>query len=803
MSNLFTKIRTRFSPNVTYVIILFIIFGAALFLRVYFPYKHVFVDGQVIFKMTDCWYHMRLVENLLHHFPYLISFDPYTAFPTGQNVAFAPFFDLFLGFVIWIAGLGSPTKHTMEIIGAYFPAILGALTAIVVYFIGREIFNRNVGLLSAALIAILPGQFLFRSLLGYTDHHVAEVFFSTTTMLFLIMALKTAKENNMTFSRIWRRKYNNIRKLLAYIFLTGLFLGIYIISWIGSPLFILIIFIYIIIQYTVDHLRGKSTDYLCIIGFPSFLIALIITVPFLHHGQLETMHLASLAIGILTFLVLSGVSRLMATKNIRRAYYLLVLIGFALVGLLGFHIVAPSLLSSMLSKFSIFVPKGSALTISEVKPLLFFHGAFSLKLTWQFFTTTFFIAIISLGLVIYTVIKKANAEKTLFLTWSGVMLLATLGQNRFAYYFAVNVALLSGYFCWRIPGWISEILKQNGSGVLSLTNKNTKKGKTSKSEKKLKEKKRRDKKRKKPGSFIPEYLRQKYVDIGITVIVVFFVVFYPNIRMAIGDASSPFSNPNKDWYNSLIWMRENTPDPFQNPDFYYELYKKPLPGKGYSYPESAYGVMSWWDYGHWITYIAHRIPNSNPHQRGAGRVARFFTSQNENSASKILNRLGSKYVIIDNKMAMEEKFYAMAIFAGKNWSQFFGVYYQKTDGKLKPVMLYYPEYYRSMCSRLYNFEGNAVIPVNSTGVISYIERIDKKGTKYKKISDYKLFPTYEEAKTFLKTHPDYKIVGTNPFISPVPLEKLKHYRLIHKSDSSLTKQGGKKNSCVKIFEYIP
>ena len=184
-------------------------------------------------------------------------------------------------------------------------------------------------------------------------------------------------------------------------------------------------------------------------------------------------------------------------------------------------------------------------------------------------------------------------------------------------------------------------------------------------------------------------------------------------------------------------------------------------------------------------------------------MARFFTSQNENSASKILNRLGSKYVIIDNKMAMEEKFYAMAIFAGKNWSQFFGVYYQKTDGKLKPVMLYYPEYYRSMCSRLYNFEGNAVIPVNSTGVISYIERIDKKGTKYKKISDYKLFPTYEEAKTFLKTHPDYKIVGTNPFISPVPLEKLKHYRLIHKSDSSLTKQGGKKNSCVKIFEYIP
>ena len=790
------KIRNCFPLKVIYIVALFAIIGIALFLRVYFPYEHVFVDSRVIFKMTDCWYHMRLVENLLHHFPYLISFDPYSIFPTGQNVAFAPFFDLLLGFVIWIAGLGNPTKHTMEIVAAYFPATMGALTTIVVYFIGKEVFNRNVGLLSAALIAILPGQFLFRSLLGYTDHHVAEVFFSTMTMLFLIMAVKTAKENDITFSHIWKGDWKNVRKLLSYIFLTGLFLGIYIISWIGSPLFILIIFIYIIIQYIVEHLRGKSTDYLCIIGFPSFLTALIITVPFLHHGRLEAMHLVSLAVGILTFSVLNGVSKLMATKNIRRVYYPLVLIGLTLVGLLGFHIVAPSLLSSMLSRFSIFMPSGSALTISEVKPLLFFHGAFSLKLTWQFFTTTFFIAIISLGLVIYTVIKKANAEKILFLTWSVVMLLATLGQNRFAYYFAVNVALLSGYFCWRMPGWISEILKQNGSGALSLTNKNTKEGKKAKSEK------RWDRKRKKPRSFIPEYLRRRYVVIAITVILVFFVVFYPNIRMAISSASFP-SGPNRDWYNSLIWMRENTPDPFQNPDFYYELYKKPSAGKGYSYPESAYGVMSWWDYGHWITYIAHRIPNSNPHQTGAGGVARFFISQDENSASKILNKLGSKYVIIDNKMAMEEKFYAMAIFAGKNWSQFFGVYYQKADGKVKPVMLYYPEYYRSMCSRLYNFEGNAVIPVNSTGVISYIERINKKGTKYKKISDYKLFPTYKEAKTFLKTHPDYRIVGTNPFISPVPLEKLKHYRLIHKSDSSVTKQRGKKNSCVKIFEYIP
>jgi len=31
--------------------------------------------------------------------------------------------------------------------------------------------------------------------------------------------------------------------------------------------------------------------------------------------------------------------------------------------------------------------------------------------------------------------------------------------------------------------------------------------------------------------------------------------------------------------------------------------------------EGEYGVLSWWDYGHWITTIGERIPNANPFQQ--------------------------------------------------------------------------------------------------------------------------------------------------------------------------------------------
>ncbi|GAI14766.1 unnamed protein product, partial [marine sediment metagenome] len=58
----------------------------------------------------------------------------------------------------------------------------------------------------------------------------------------------------------------------------------------------------------------------------------------------------------------------------------------------------------------------------------------------------------------------------------------------------------------------------------------------------------------------------------------------------------------------------------------HELYEAPPQGQKYEYPESSYSVMSWWDYGHWITRIAHRIPISNPFQQGASLSAalQFF-----------------------------------------------------------------------------------------------------------------------------------------------------------------------------------
>jgi dolichyl-diphosphooligosaccharide--protein glycosyltransferase len=282
------------------------------------------------------------------------------------------------------------------------------------------------------------------------------------------------------------------------------------------------------------------------------------------------------------------------------------------------------------------------------------------------------------------------------------------------------------------------------------------------------------------------------------------------LLIAFVACSSPVSTliiPD-DWHASLVWLRQNTPDPFQAPNFLDNYPPCDIPGQGYDYPSSAYWVMSWWDYGCWIIDTAKRLPNAMPQEKGAGDAALFFTAQDEASGSQVLDRLGSKYVIIDYSMASANgKFYAMVVWAGKSQSQFFDVFYQGTQaGTLQPVILYYPEYYQSMCSRLYFFAGKEWVP-QQTLAVSWTEReltsTEGNTFKAKVISDQKTFPTYDSAKAFVDADQDYRIVGTDPLVSPVPLEKLEHYTLIHQSPSVVATQQSENISYVEIFEYLP
>ncbi len=710
--------------------ILFTVFGISLIIRTVLPYARVFGGEMVMFGSDDPVYHLRLIENMLfgNHFPHRIYFDPYTLFPHGDHLHFAPLFDLIPAFFTWLISLGAPTRMLMETVGAYYPAVLGALVVFPVYFIGKELYSREVGLLSAFLIAILPG-FLFRSILGAMDHHVGEVLFSTIAMMFLVMALKRAKTAGITFDHIARGDWKTLRNPLVYIFLAGFSFGLYALTWVGCVLFAFIIFVALFALYLIEHLRGNSTDYLCMVGVPVFLIPLLMIIPFLKHpGMYRSAHVASLLIGALVVLLLSILSTVMTRKGIARHAYPVAVLGMGILALVFLNVLFPSQYASLIHAMGWVKYSTGMQVIGEMHPM-------TLGAALGHFSTCFYVSLVAFAFVIYGVIRKWRPEETLFLVWCFVdlMLLGVMfdmfgirpppiGQNRFVYYYAVNVALLCGLFAVRVTQFSFAFFAETGKPKAEGKRIKGKKEKQKEEEGKRGQKVE-SKKKEVPETGIRKIKQYVTPNRIIVLIVVIFIIFYPfpfniakpfpanmpeNFERTYYQAKAGPSVFHPDWYESLLWMRNNTPDPGVD---YYALYEEPPRNEDYKYPDSAYGVMSWWDYGHVITLYAHRIPNSNPFQGGIGGTnedgsirpgaCTFFVSSDEGEANWILDELGTRYVISDLEMAdvwgicswlgRTPKFSAITVWAGN--SQYFNSL---------------SRYYNTMEARLHLFDGTRV-----------------------------------------------------------------------------------------------
>jgi dolichyl-diphosphooligosaccharide--protein glycosyltransferase len=223
--------------------------------------------------------------------------------------------------------------------------------------------------------------------------------------------------------------------------------------------------------------------------------------------------------------------------------------------------------------------------------------------------------------------------------------------------------------------------------------------------------------------------------------------------------------------------------------------------------------MSWWDYGHMITYIAKRIPNANPFQAGvagANGSAAFFMSQSETGANTILKNDGTRYVITDIEMDTG-KFWAMATWY--NTSAGAGPYQRPylvpspdNPGQYGAVTLYDIPYFQTMVSKLHNFDGSMTEPTTAY-YVEYTES-GSSGRPYPVI-------TRAENMDFAKAKANVDLFnGKAPagqraailndiMLKPLSsIPALQHYRLVHESPRNVLSSSPPDVKYVKIFEFV-
>ncbi|MBN1235652.1 MAG: oligosaccharyl transferase, archaeosortase A system-associated [Methanotrichaceae archaeon] len=773
----------------------------SFYLRAIVPWNRVFSGDNVIFSSeTDAWYHMMLAKGTVINLQRL-WFDPMTYFPHGTPLHFGPFLSWAIATFSYIFGLGHPSNHLIEVVGAFMPAVLGALLVFPAYFIGRELFGKNCGLISALIIAVLPGQVFSRTTLGFTDHHAAEILFSSLTMMFLLLALRSGK--GMSFAAV-QRGWTAFKRPLLYSALAGVSLGLYIDAWSSGFLFEGIILLFIMMQSIFDHIRGKNVEYLGISGAIAFLVATLLVLPFVdsyygfNHYLYSLFQPTILLLGVVGVIFFAVLSRFIREKGFSRYYYPGALAGLVVIGTTTLYFAIPSFTRPLLAGFAIFQQRtGGAATVGEASALLSQGGAFSFSSVLTSFPgfgsyptffqlpeilailfSTFTFALVALILLAVRNLKFQKPAEILILTWSLIILIMALAQNRFTYYYAINVAILTGFL-------VTWVLQRFGIRDVEFGSEMAKG----------------------PVDLIASNLK-----IILAAILIFAFIIMPSLSWSIVYAQSA-GGPDSDWLTSTAWLQNNTPSPGMD---LYEKYVRPAEGK-YAYPDAAYGIMSWWDYGHLIEYVGHRIPNANPFQQGIGSVTKntpgsspFFLAENESQAEKVLANLdlnrsqfmNTKYVMIDEAMATG-KFHAMAAWSSISNSKYMSLVAQPQGEQYVGVQIWREPYFKSMTARMYFFDGSETVGDMGVG-LAYRPMTMDNGAVIPVLTEApKITRNRTELEAFINDSRDNgdmaEIAARSPSSSAFPLEALQHYRLVHESEGT----GGYGQKAVKTFEHVP
>lgn len=731
-----------------------------------------------ILRDPDVWYNYRQIEVMVSHFPHYTWFDPMTAYPSGKYIDWGPMFP-FLASVLCLI-TGASQRVDLIFISSLTPILISLVMIPVVFCIARILSGWKAGIIAAIFITVISGQYFYRSSFGVADHHIAEVLFTSLFCLFILYAIK----DRGTF-RIDFRHPDTLVPVALPSFLAGISMAAGLLVVPTVMLFVFILGIYSVLQFLWDSIRERSSEYLLLANSIIALCSLAGLAVAGVHSPLYSLATYSMA-PVHVFIALIVGSFLLYLYSVISRKKPLLFVGLvvltAILAYGGAVALGSEMLPSGLSTVqSFFGSTYEALPIEELE-------SWSLAEAWAAFNIGILLAIAGFVFLAASMVRKKYESHLFVLIWGAIVFFATIQHSRFEYFSAVIVAIFSAYAL----GAILTEEKTPSVGGREKPVSGVRKGKPG-------NKSGRDSALRKMNA---SFLRGKGIYIVSGCIIVFCVMSLIG-DYSIATVSTRENRIPSQWIETLEWVEQSTPDPGVP-------YLGPYSPDSWHYPPESYGILSSWDYGHWITFLGKRIPVTNPFQDNLHSAYAFLFTESEDTASSIAESLGARYVIVDWKMA-DTKFQSTIPLYNRTLTDHY--YFEKylipeqnaTSGPL-PITLINQPYYRTMISRLYNSDGSLSVPGNviyteysppsvpsAVPVISALEQMD-----------------YEKARDRILRFNAADIQGREASLHGIqlnsPVEKvsaLRHYRMVY--EASGQDQGAESpdySHSVKVFEYV-
>jgi len=439
--------------------ILMTIFCLAFFIRGYYGLEPSTENGFILSGGSDSYYHNYVSSEAIHtgghHF-----WDNMLNYPVGTRNPRPPLYDWSVSLIgIGISPFMNGDMYSSLMYSLIFStAFWGALTIFPTYYLGKEAFGKKAGIISALLLAILPGH-IQRSVLTNADHDAITLFFIVTAFFFFLKALKVMKQKE------WIPSWNKPKVVLSgtkdflksnkssvlYGILSGFSLAGVALIWQGFAYAIVLIAVYFLVQILMNRFRNVDSFGISLIYFISVGTGLLVAFPYYYLSiQIPSWFDTPtyLFLGLFVFAVI-----LMATRKFPwfLVFSLITLIVMIMVTLL--YILAPSILDSMvnalLSGGGYFINNKQYQTIAEAQAPPFSNLALS------FGVITFWLSFAGLAWAVIQLPKSWKPDFTFILLWSISSIYMAVTAARFMFNAGPAFAITSGWVISLILGRVN------------------------------------------------------------------------------------------------------------------------------------------------------------------------------------------------------------------------------------------------------------------------------------------------------------------------------------------------------------